>query len=147
MNLNRFYRVPFKSDETGNDCHTNATIKIELLPWIHWLVSRGNMNSEPIYLSEFQDFGDGGAFPEIHVAQYPLSMGVKKSASNALAVQLDASGKIKYDAIAKVGHSKDKVIHSKFQDLVPKVMDEDDPELQRPDDDELADVSFLFWLK
>ena len=36
-------------------------------------------------------------------------MGVKKSASNALTVQLDATGKIKYDAIARVGHSKDKV--------------------------------------
>ena len=57
----------------------------------------------------FKDFGDGGAFPEIHVAQYPLSMGFKKASSNALAVQVDATGKIKYDAIAKVGHSKDKV--------------------------------------
>ena len=25
------------------------------------------------------DFGDGGAFPEIHVAQYPLNMGNKKA--------------------------------------------------------------------
>jgi len=56
-----------------------------------------------------QDFGDGGAFPEITVAQYPLGMGQKKSTSNALAVQLDAQGKIKYDAIAKYGHGKDKV--------------------------------------
>ena len=36
-------------------------------------------------------------------------MGFKKASSNALAVQVDATGKIKYDAIAKVGHSKDKV--------------------------------------
>jgi len=36
-------------------------------------------------------------------------MGQKKSTSNALAVQLDAHGKIKYDAIAKYGHGKDKV--------------------------------------
>ena len=36
-------------------------------------------------------------------------MGQKKSSSNALAVQLDAEGKIKYDAIAKYGHAKDKV--------------------------------------
>ena len=56
-----------------------------------------------------QDFGDGGAFPEIAVAQYPLGMGQKKTSSNALAVQLDAEGKIKYDAIAKYGHAKDKV--------------------------------------
>lgn len=25
-----------------------------------------------------EDFGDGGAFPECHVAQYPLGMGKKK---------------------------------------------------------------------
>ncbi len=59
-----------------------------------------------------QDFGDGGAYPEVHIAQYPLGMGMKKSGSgtgNALAVQLDAQGKIKYDVIAKVGHAKDKV--------------------------------------
>ena len=33
------------------------------------------------------------------------------------------------------------MVHSKFEDLVPKVMDEDDPGLQRPDEDELAEVS------
>lgn len=26
-----------------------------------------------------QDYGDGGAFPEVHIAQYPLNMGKKKS--------------------------------------------------------------------
>ncbi|XP_007432555.3 SNW domain-containing protein 1-like [Python bivittatus] len=57
-----------------------------------------------------EDFGEGGAFPEIHVAQYPLDMGRKKKMSNALAVQVDAEGKIKYDAIARQGQSKDKVI-------------------------------------
>nr|KAF6502757.1 SNW domain containing 1 [Molossus molossus] len=59
-----------------------------------------------------EDFGDGGAFPEIHVAQYPLDMGRKKKMSNALAIQVDAEGKIKYDAIARQGQSKDKVILS-----------------------------------
>src|SRR5271154_2433953 len=39
------------------------------------------------------DFGDGGAFPEIHIAQYPLDMGRKKTEkSNALAVPVDDSG-------------------------------------------------------
>lgn len=56
-----------------------------------------------------KDFGDGGAFPEIHVAQYPLEMGRKKKTSNALALQVDAEGKIKYDAIARQGQGKDKV--------------------------------------
>uniref|UniRef100_A0A7D9N0G3 SNW domain-containing protein 1 n=1 Tax=Xenopus tropicalis TaxID=8364 RepID=A0A7D9N0G3_XENTR len=89
-----------------------------------------------------EDFGDGGAFPEIHVAQYPLDMGRKKKMSNALAVQVDAEGKIKYDAIARQGQSKDKVIFSKYTDLVPKeVMDEDDPELQRPDEETIKELT------
>ncbi|XP_054826422.1 SNW domain-containing protein 1 isoform X2 [Eublepharis macularius] len=89
-----------------------------------------------------EDFGDGGAFPEIHVAQYPLDMGRKKKMSNALAVQVDAEGKIKYDAIARQGQSKDKVIYSKYTDLVPKeVMNVDDPELQRPDDEAVRELT------
>lgn len=60
--------------------------------------------------NEYQDFGDGGAFPEIHVAQFPLGLGQQKSgaASNALAMQVDATGKIKYDVIARHGHAQDK---------------------------------------
>ena len=26
------------------------------------------------FFSDLQDFGDGGAFPEIHVAQYPFNL-------------------------------------------------------------------------
>ncbi|XP_030904587.1 SNW domain-containing protein 1 isoform X1 [Melopsittacus undulatus] len=90
-----------------------------------------------------EDFGDGGAFPEIHVAQYPLDMGRKKKMSNALAIQVDAEGKIKYDAIARQGQSKDKVIYSKYTDLVPKeVMNVDDPELQRPDEEAIREVLY-----
>ena len=65
------------------------------------------------------DFGDGGAFPEIQVAQYPMGMGKPGSGgsagggsnfgSKALAVQLDGEGKVKYDLIARQGHGKDKV--------------------------------------
>ncbi|NXX86045.1 SNW1 protein, partial [Urocolius indicus] len=89
-----------------------------------------------------EDFGDGGAFPEIHVAQYPLDMGRKKKMSNALAIQVDAEGKIKYDAIVRQGQSKDKVIYSKYTDLVPKeVMNMDDPELQRPDEEAIREIT------
>ncbi|CAH2987430.1 unnamed protein product [Chilo suppressalis] len=91
-----------------------------------------------------EDFGDGGAFPEIHVAQYPLGMGArgKESTSNALAVQLDESGRVKYSAIARQGHSADKIIYSKLTDLLPsEVLAEDDPTLQKPDDDEIQDIT------
>jgi len=34
----------------------------------------------------------------------------------------------------KQGHDKDRVVHSKFQDLVPKeILDENDQSLNRPD--------------
>lgn len=68
-----------------------------------------------------QDFGDGGAFPEIHVAQFPLEMGRKRKTSNALAVQVDAEGKIKYDAIARQGQGKDKVCLQDAAVVVHKV--------------------------
>jgi len=84
-------------------------------------------------------FGEGGAFPEIHVAQFPLGLGKPKSKkSNALAVHLDTDGKVKYDALVRQGHDADRVVHSKFQDLVPKeILDEGDPSLNRPDQDKV----------
>jgi len=65
------------------------------------------------------DYGDGGAFPEINIAQYPLEMARKKSVclqvkvqwtngnqttSNALQLQVDGKGNIQYDAIVRQGH-------------------------------------------
>lgn len=89
------------------------------------------------------DYGDGGAFPEIHVAQYPLDMGRKEqSTSNALAVQLDAQGKIKYDILARQGHAKDKIIYSKFTDLLPtEITSEDDVALQKPQEDDVMELT------
>ncbi|XP_033215007.1 puff-specific protein Bx42 [Belonocnema kinseyi] len=91
-----------------------------------------------------EDFGDGGAFPEIQVAQYPLGMGMKgkESTSNALAVQLDAHGKVKYDLIARQGHSKDKIVYSKLSDLLPsEITNEDDPTMQLPSTDISEELS------
>lgn len=87
-----------------------------------------------------EDFGDSGAFPEINVLQYPLDMGRsqgKQKHSNAIAVKLDEKGEIKFsDAIARQGVAKkDKIIYSKFTDLLPKQVTEDDPDLARPDED------------
>merc|ERR1711931_544786 len=89
------------------------------------------------------DFGDGGAFPEIHVAQFPLGLGKPKTKkSNALAIHLDQDGKVKYDALVKQGHGKDRVVHSKFSDLVPKeILDENDASLNRPDQDKVDEVT------
>lgn len=66
----------------------------------------------------------------------------KESVSNALALQLTSDGKVKYDVIARQGHRKDKVIYSKLSDMLPsEVVNEDDPSLQKPDLDEVADIT------
>ena len=62
-----------------------------------------------------EDFGDGGAFPEIPVAQYPLEMGRRGKQSTSMALVLDAEGRVEYDAMVRGGANK----FSKARDLVP----------------------------
>ena len=57
-----------------------------------------------------EDFGDGGAFPEVHVAQYPLDMGRADKKSTAIV------------AVNIAGGAKSKVFAS-ATDLVEKQMD------------------------
>ncbi|KAL8410073.1 hypothetical protein RB594_008244 [Gaeumannomyces avenae] len=89
-----------------------------------------------------EDYGDGGAFPEVPVAQYPLEMGRKSGSgkSNALAVQVDADGKVKYDAIARQGHGEGRVIHTSFKDLIPlrQRAEAGDIDLARPSKEDVA---------
>jgi len=68
-----------------------------------------------------EDFAHGGAFPEVHVAQYPLDMGRKgtPSTSNALVRRVDGEGKTKYDEIARRGHSDARIVQASFKDLIP----------------------------
>lgn len=114
------------------------------------------------------DFGDGGAFPEITVVQYPLGelqmqtfsylndsymsvffhhtgMGAPRNAgkkSNALAIKTDATGKVRYDVIARQGHGKDKIVYSNISQLLPaEVLAEDDELLLRPDDEKVAETT------
>ena len=68
------------------------------------------------------DFGDGGAFPEIHVAQYPLDMGRKRDKkSSTLGMTVDGQGNSDFSAIVTYGKGKDTTVHTRYQDLVPKV--------------------------
>ncbi|KAJ6799218.1 SNW/SKI-interacting protein [Iris pallida] len=85
-----------------------------------------------------EDFGDGGAFPEILVAQYPLGMGRKdsKPGSNILALTVDSRGKVAFDAVVKQNENSSKIVYSQHKDLVPKIgkeepVDEEDEELQK----------------
>lgn len=87
------------------------------------------------------DFGDGGAFPEVTVAQYPLDMGRKSTASsNALALQVDAEGRIKYDAIARKGHNDKRIVHTTFSNLIPMRQRADIGQisLERPSEEEIT---------
>ncbi|GJN75466.1 mRNA splicing protein [Purpureocillium lilacinum] len=91
-----------------------------------------------------EDFGDGGAFPEIPVAQYPLDMGKKgSSTSNALAIQVDAEGKVKYDAIARRGHGDGRIVHTSFKDLIPlrQRADAGEVDLSRPTKESVAETT------
>jgi SNW domain-containing protein 1 len=92
-----------------------------------------------------QDFDDGGAFPEIHIAQYPRHMGnphLKKKPTSAASgtgskgggggsanlgaqttsraivnVEIDKDGDVSYDAIVKGGTNADKKVYSRHEDL------------------------------
>ncbi|KAG0697009.1 SKIP/SNW domain-containing protein [Suillus ampliporus] len=88
------------------------------------------------------DFGDGGSYPECHVAQYPLDLGRKKTAAgNTLALQVDSEGNVRYDAIAHQGQRSGKFIQSQFKDLVPiahrKDLTEDQRAMERPSEEEV----------
>ncbi|EPQ57934.1 hypothetical protein GLOTRDRAFT_114500 [Gloeophyllum trabeum ATCC 11539] len=89
-----------------------------------------------------EDFGDGGAYPECHVAQYPLQMGKKKTAAgNTLALQVDAEGNVRYDAIVHQGQREGKKVQSQFKDLIPiayrKDLEDAEKEMERPSEDEV----------
>lgn len=86
-----------------------------------------------------EDFSGGGAYPEIHVAQYPLDMGRPDATKSGktLAVGVDADGKIAYDAIVKQGANRDKIVYSDHKALVPKIDELSEANLAKPDEEEL----------
>ena len=84
------------------------------------------------------DFGDGGAFQEVHVAQYPMDLGRKgKQSSQVLALTTDSSGKARHDLIASVGQREGKTVNSSKDAIVAKQLDED--QLAKPDADAAAE--------
>ena len=75
------------------------------------------------------------------MAQYPLDMGRRSSSSsNALAVQVDAQGKVKYDTVARQGHNDKRIVHTSFQDLIPlrQRADVGEISLDRPSEEQVA---------
>jgi SNW domain-containing protein 1 len=56
-------------------------------------------------------------------------------------LQLDASGKVKYDVLARMGQRKDKVVHSSLEAMVSRGVRPSDPELVRPEEEEVEKVT------
>jgi SNW domain-containing protein 1 len=84
-----------------------------------------------------EDFGDGGAYPECPVAQYPLDMGKKKVTSGgALVLKSDSSIA---ETIARQGHNDARIVHTSFKDLIPlrARADAGEIELSRPSEEEV----------
>ncbi|XP_009776036.1 SNW/SKI-interacting protein A [Nicotiana tabacum] len=115
----------FKNRYTASEAEKTAVIKANPVP--PYLKRAG------FRPSKLEDFGDGGAFPEIHYAQYPLDMGRKKDwkpGGKTLPVTVDEHGDVRYDAIVRQNENSKKFVYSQHKDLIPKfVKDEDDEDM------------------
>lgn len=84
-----------------------------------------------------EDFGDGGAFPEVRQQQYPLGMGEPgASKQNVLARALDSTGSVKYHGVVKKGDKKH--LFATGKDLVPVY---DTAPLARPSEEEVEETT------
>jgi SNW domain-containing protein 1 len=92
-----------------------------------------------------EDFGDGGAFPDVPQLQYPRGMGKKgeqESRNKAVVpLQVGEDGKIKYDAILKQGAHKDRAMFGSYKDLVPTQIKEDDPLRDLPSEEAINETT------
>jgi len=87
------------------------------------------------------DFGDGGAFPEVHVAQYPLGMGTKEDKAaqlngGVIALEVGEDGSVRYDAIVKQGANKNRIVQTSLKDMKGKAVG-DDEGLELPTEEEI----------
>ena len=62
------------------------------------------------------------------------------TSSKSLTLQVDSTGAVKYDAIARQGHDEKRIVHAQFKDLIPLRQRADIGEisLERPSDEEVA---------
>ncbi|KAE8222360.1 hypothetical protein CF319_g4440 [Tilletia indica] len=96
---------------------------------------------------EQADFGNGGAYPECHIAQYPLEMGRKKTGASgaSLALQVDAEGNVRYDTIVQQGRKEGQHVQSSYRDLIPLSQRPDykqtSGELDRPSEDVVRETA------
>lgn len=113
----------FKQRYTASEADKAITVKSNPVP--PYLKRAGFKPTKP------EDFGDGGAFPEIHIAQYPLDMGREKDrkpGSKTLPVTVDEHGNVRYDAVVRQNENSKKIVYSQHKDLIPKVVKDDENE-------------------
>ncbi|KAG6772127.1 hypothetical protein POTOM_023523 [Populus tomentosa] len=123
----------FKQRFSSSEAEQSASAAIKHNPVPPYLQRKGFVPRK------VEDFGDGGAFPEIHVAQYPLDMGRSKSAkpgSKILALTVDAHGNVAYDAIVKQNENAKKIVYSQHKDLIPKLLKSEEEGDEDEDEDE-----------
>jgi SNW domain-containing protein 1 len=84
------------------------------------------------------DYGDGGAFPEIHFLQFPLNMGKNISGpgyKGTLALETTKDGKNKYDLVI----AKDSNMKSSLADMTPMDIPQDG--FLRPSEEEVNETT------
>ncbi|EME32870.1 SNW/SKI-interacting protein [Galdieria sulphuraria] len=91
-----------------------------------------------------EDFEDGGAYPEVHVFQYPANMGLKHKYKSSvshrtLVPTVDAKGEVDYDAVVKQGENKTKIVHTGYESLREKPRVE--TQVQKPDEEQILETT------
>lgn len=120
----------FKSRYSASEAEEES-MAVKAKPVPPYLKRAGFKPSKP------EDFGDGGAFPEIHFAQFPLGMGRSRSkpGANTLPLTVDEKGNLRYDTIVRQDENAKKIVYSQHSDLVPVFAKDEEKE----DDDEDVD--------
>lgn len=83
------------------------------------------------------DFEDGGAFPEIHIPQFPAGVGRKIAHQSVVPLQVSGEGKIAYDAVVKQGLKHYRQVFTRPEHALPLKGAKNN---NKPDEDELAAV-------
>jgi SNW domain-containing protein 1 len=111
--------------ERGGDTAFLAEGKISSLSPRSYLRHYGNRN-DFVPCTTFH-FGDGGAFPEIHVPQYPVGGGQTTSTPGHVATVTSTTiGDADFDVAITVGTTTTKVIQTKHDDVLPKPLNVSD---------------------
>ncbi|KAI8905849.1 SKIP/SNW domain-containing protein [Gorgonomyces haynaldii] len=89
--------------------------------------------------TQLSHYGDGGAFPEIHIVQYPLNMGkaMGKDQKDTLALETDRDGSIRYDLVLRQGKTDQQTVHFKKSAVTEK----DVEDILRPDEDQIRETT------